>query len=389
MDDIRQNYNFQISHEFFKNMNSSVNIINKGFSNIIYTIMEEDNKIYLVEHYHEFIPFLVEYAIIDHEEKCIKYDINYFNPREKFYFLVMLIKGKNSPIVNKILNEHTDINISDENNLLLNLACYENLYDVVLDLINNGIDVTLNNNIAIKITSIYSRNCCDIINLLIDNGAYLHVDDDYVLCCASHSPYLFKYLIDLGYEYNFSTRDHYCLRQCIKNYFSYKNKLYYLEPENNLSRFELENDSPHSEFGMIRSVNDEYSFIRPMSTKEDTLYDMNNKPFVMSDIIKYLLDLDVDINCCNGFIVNYVIEKSDIFLTKLIIENGANLNLVTNDTLSRVIHYRNYEMVSFLIESGIDFSRLNNTPINNFKMNKMVNLLIDQGMNFENIIDLI
>uniref|UniRef100_A0A6G6AB93 Ankyrin repeat-containing protein n=1 Tax=Borely moumouvirus TaxID=2712067 RepID=A0A6G6AB93_9VIRU len=184
----------------------------------------------------------------------------------------------------------------------------------------------------------------------------------------------------MGNEYNIFVRNNYCLKQCIENYFRNTSKLHHHEPINNF------NESP-----MIQPS----YFMEPVegyihdNVKEKFFYCVNDKRFVMSDIIKYLLDLGVNVNCCNGFIINYIVEKCDTYLAKLIIQYGADLNLLTSDTLSRIIQFRNYEMVSFLIDNDVDFCRLNNKPIENNQFNKMINLLMSQGVNLENIISLI
>nr|AEX63196.1 putative ankyrin repeat protein [Moumouvirus Monve] len=379
MDVMKIDYEFQISNNFFDDTNYVImEMIKTNCHNIVF----EDNRIYLIE-------YLDDTYNNDNLNKTEykEYNVDDFSSKEKFYLIIMLIKNKNSMMIDKILNRYTDINISYQNNLLLNMACRENLFHVVINLINLGVDVTLDNNLAIKTAVIFCQNWnIGIIDLLINNGANIHVDDDYVLCCASHKPYLFKYLIDLGYEYNLSTRDDYCLRQCIENYFSNKNQFYCSEPLNNL----------YHESGMIHPVYNYNSFMEPMDGKiltnnmgEYIIYDTNNKQFVMSDIIKYLLDSGANVNCCNGYIINYVVERGEIYLAKLLIKYGADLNLLTNDTLSIIIRCRNYEMVSFLKDNDINFSKLNSRPIKNIGFNKMINLLIDQGMNLENIIDLI
>ncbi|AVL94523.1 ankyrin repeat protein [Moumouvirus australiensis] len=376
-DEIVRKYEFEFSYEFIKSMNSSIEIIKRNFIGICYRIEEEDNKIYLMEN------SKFDHYNYSNEEIWTKHDLYDLNPKEKFYLLVILIRnGGYTHLLDKILHEHTDININDENNLLLNVACRKNNINIVKNLIELGVDVTFNNNLAIKIASKYCNyDNIDIMKLLINNGANVHVDDDYVLCCASHNPLLFKYLIDLGCEYNFSARNDYCLRQCIKNFYSNSSKLYYLESVNN---FESTLIQP-----IFGNVMESFAYHTHDNIKENIFYDSNDKSFVMSDIIKYLLDLGINVNCCDGFIINYIIEKCDTYLAKLIIQYGANLNLLTNDTLSRIIHYRNYEMVSFLIDNDVDFSRLNVRPIENNQFNKMVNLLISQGVNLENIISLI
>uniref|UniRef100_A0A6G6ABX9 Ankyrin repeat-containing protein n=1 Tax=Borely moumouvirus TaxID=2712067 RepID=A0A6G6ABX9_9VIRU len=154
-DEIVRKYEFEISYEFIKSMNSSIEIIKRNFLNICYKIEEEDNKIFLMEsNQHNYY-----YNYGDQDESWIKHDLYDLNPKEKFYLLVILIRdGNYTHLFDKILYEHTDINICDENNLLLNLACRKNNLRAVVSLIELGIDVTLNNNIAIKIASYYCRD---------------------------------------------------------------------------------------------------------------------------------------------------------------------------------------------------------------------------------------
>ncbi len=238
-------------------------------------------------------------------------------------------------------------------------------------LINAGVDVTCNNNIAIKLASlmcnnIYTYQANDIImtlEILIDNGADIHVNNEYVLCNASNNIYVFKYLLQLDYKYDITVRDNYCLQKCVHNYFN--NMINYFD--------KLEGE----EFSSI------------VKSGENVLFDINKNEFVISDVIEILLDLGADVNCSNGSIINDIVKYRDKYLIELFIKHGANISLLNVDSLLNIIKMMDNDIIKLLMENGVDFSKLNNEPIKNSQKINTANLLLEIGLNLEKVFELI
>lgn len=73
-----------------------------------------------------------------------------------------------------------------QDEVFLAIAVLHGNYDMIDFLINNGADITANNNYAIKEACSYKYRE-DIIELLINNGADIHVNNEFPISIASHN----------------------------------------------------------------------------------------------------------------------------------------------------------------------------------------------------------
>ncbi|AKI80335.1 putative ankyrin repeat protein [Acanthamoeba polyphaga mimivirus] len=73
------------------------------------------------------------------------------------------------------------------------------LYEMIKYLIDYGLDITFNNNFAIKLASLCHEN---ILKLVIDNGGDVHVDNEFPICLAANHGRLscVKLLVDYGVD---------------------------------------------------------------------------------------------------------------------------------------------------------------------------------------------
>ncbi|AVG46805.1 ankyrin repeat protein [Acanthamoeba polyphaga mimivirus] len=347
-------YSFELPKKFFENTNPNIiNILNS----YIHTVYHDECGRYYVVQY------------ID-DMKNIYY-VDDFNSKEIYYLIYLSLTISNTEIVCDLLDIYQDVNVSDFNNVLLNLACYRGQYSVISKLINAGVDVTCNNNIAIKLASLMCNNTYTyrdddiimILKILLDNGADIHLDNEFVLCNASHNIYVFKYLLQLDYKYDITIRDNYCLQKCVHNYFN--NIINYYD------KFEGQ------EFSSI------------VKSGENVLFDINKNEFVVSDVIEILLDLGADINCNNGYIINDIVKYRDKYLIELFIKYGANMSLLNVDSLLNIIKMMDCDIIKILMENGVDFSQLNNEPVKNLQKINTANLLLEIGLNLEKVFELI
>ncbi|AYV85222.1 MAG: hypothetical protein Satyrvirus7_16 [Satyrvirus sp.] len=94
-----------------------------------------------------------------------------------------------------------NIDLTYENNILLDIAIINDSVDIVNYLVKNGINVCLNNNMAIKLAAHHNS---DIVKLLIENGADIHVDNDFPLKSSiKHGIYnCAKILLEAGANIN-------------------------------------------------------------------------------------------------------------------------------------------------------------------------------------------
>ncbi|AUV59003.1 ankyrin repeat protein [Bandra megavirus] len=345
-------YNFELQKDFLKKTNPKIiKVLYKYIDTIYY---EQDDKYYIREHVN--ISTQNVYCIDD------------FNSGEKYILLLELLNIDKIDLFILFLDRYKDIDISDHNNLLLNTACRIGSYEIISKLIDMNIDITFNNNIAIKIASYFlcfpyhntgPEKIILTLKILLDNGADINTDNEYVLCCASDNIFVFKYLLDLGHRYDIFSRENYCLRNCI-----------YKFSVNIIYQSCCSNESQNI-------------------TKEKILTDTNGNNFVMSDIIKHLLDLGANIDCNNGYIINYIIEKANKNLLNFFINYDIDFNLLKISSLQKGIKLMDCDMIKLLVENGVDFSKLNNEPVEDLRKINTANLLLEIGLSHEKMLELI
>ncbi|AZL89166.1 ankyrin repeat protein [Megavirus baoshan] len=111
----------------------------------------------------------------------------------------------------KLLMEY-GANLFMRNNIIFFDAVSFGYIEIVKFCIDHGIDVTIQNNRAIKLASESSSYCCcsneaslDVVKLLVENGADIHIEQEYVLKKAIkvNNIELVKYLLEQGANYTY------------------------------------------------------------------------------------------------------------------------------------------------------------------------------------------
>ena len=133
--------------------------------------------------------------------------------------------------------------------------------------------------------------------------------------------------------------------------------LHYACREGNLEtvRFLIEN-------GADVNLKNNYSTIYPIF---DAITSLNNQKNYLL-IIQLLLENGADIKMVDSFgntLLYHAIEQENIFLIKLLIQLGCDINHVSRHDKDSVLHYayfqKNREIIRLLIENGADIKHLN------------------------------
>ncbi|AVL94527.1 ankyrin repeat protein [Moumouvirus australiensis] len=244
---------------------------------------------------------------------------NYFSHDEKIFILYDCIRNKQSDEFLRIFAIFDGINLSnEEENLLLNWACANDMFDVVKFLVEYGVNVT--NNLLIKIAACYN-NKANIIKYLVESGANPHLDNEYALCMAINQGNvdIFNYLLKCGC--NISARNNYCIKRCV--------------------------------------------------AKKLPIYFLNT-----------LIEYGADIHCDSDFLLKEAIYNNDIVSTIKLLQYGVNVSCLSTRHLLHIIKNGDYELVKLLIDYGINFSQINNEKIKETKNERKINLLLTQGVDF-------
>ncbi|QGR53669.1 ankyrin repeat-containing protein [Moumouvirus maliensis] len=251
---------------------------------------------------------------------------NYFNHDEKIYILYDCIRDKKFNEFLRIFSIFDGINLSkDEEDLLLNWACANDMFDAVKFLIEYGINIT--NNLLIKIAACYN-NKADIIKYLVESGADPHLDNEYALCMAINrgNVDIFNYLLKCGCNVN--ARNNYCIKRCV--------------------------------------------------TKKLPIYFLNT-----------LIEYGADIHCDNDFLLKEAIYNNDIGSTIILLQCGVMVSCLSTMHLLHIIENGDYELVKLLIDHGVNFSKINNKIIKESTNKQKINLLLAQGVDFSIVFKLL
>ncbi len=252
--------------------------------------------------------------------------INNKNTEEIFDFVNTLDNNAKNRFIKKIvqfnkldlylkLSSCIHFNVTQED--LLKCAAVENAEDMVHYFLENGINVTIDDNFVLRVMA--SKCSVKMLQTLIDYGADVHADNDYaVKSVALSSPTLEKIKILHRAGANIHVDDDCCLR--IAAHFNKEPLMIYL----------IDN-------GANIHVDNEYVLVRCMVD--------NNV-----SVVEYLLNLNADMNC------------------------------ITLDNIIEAFYNQSFEALDFLIDSGLDFSIFNNEVGENNVVLKIIDRMIQAGL---------
>ena len=327
-----------------------------------------------------------------------------------------------------------NINIIINNDRALEIASESGSISMVKLLICHGANVSTNNNSPLKLASgmiqleqevwgiedpdfysFYENNYFQIIKILVQNGSDITANNNYAIGKVSKKNQLeaIKFLIECGADV--SANNNYAIRHATK-----LSSFYYeptIETRLNVLRILIENganisannDQPIKnifkmsnfkmtkfliEYGVDVSANDNYA-IKHITEFKYSRYCANSTERL--NIIKILIENGADIK--NNQQIKNIFRNGDINMIKFLIEYGIDVSANDNYAIRHITKFKhNYSyrdnseklnIIKILIENGADIKANNNQPIKNIFKNcdiKIIESLIDYGL--ENYADI-
>lgn len=212
-----------------------------------------------------------------------------------------------------------DLNLHIDDDILFKICIVHNQQQILEYLLLNGFTIDTADNYAIKICASYNGNM-QLLQFIIDNGADIHANNDYPIMVAVTNRIL-------------------------------PNTIFLIE---NGANIHASNDYP------LRCA----------------VFHGNY------ELIKYLLDNGANVHADNDFALKVICCKGygDMDCVHLLLEAGANINLFTMDDLLDILTERNSEIIQTLIDTGVDFSIVNNYQNTIINTKETINLLVKQGL---------
>lgn len=286
----------------------------------------EDLEIIRVNDYQKYFfkltPELIAVLTNDCTEKFQQYISNY-SVDTKMYTLKTLIAHNNIEWFMRVLPLYGRLDLTQKNNEFLKIAVVNNSCHILQYLVENGVDITCENNFAINVASGNTNNgSLQTLELLIKLGADVRANNDYPICNACNTNLeMVKILFENGADVH------------------------------------VRNELP------FRIATDNLNL----------------------DIMQFLVQNGVDVNANKGHALRIAVESGDHSAVGLLLKAGADVNYLDQSHLTSAIQTGSYKIVELLIEHGAKFDVLNNTFTKDYKTKKMVKLLVEQGVNIDTI----
>lgn len=215
-------------------------------------------------------------------------------------------------------------------------------------LVNNGIDITICDNYAIKFVIDHlnklviqnneynfelrnEQSILECVQFLIDNGADVCVDRNYSIWNAAHC-----------------------------GYFNVVKLL--------------------SEYGANIHVDNEYILTETIMCGR-------------IDMMRYLLDMGADPNGSNGSALRSAVclqgasDEDIVAIVKILLDSGADINLLDEVALSCAIVYLHPNLIKLLLSQGVDFTIINKKNIKP-ELVEITNLLLDSGVDQSSLLSI-
>ncbi|ANB50296.1 putative ankyrin repeat protein [Powai lake megavirus] len=203
-------------------------------------------------------------------------------------------------------------------------------YEMFSTILNNGPDITTNDECIKVLADTYSsNNQIDCFRQLLNIGLDIHVDNDYplVLATSRGNLPLIKFFVDNGAD--IATRDNICIKISIDS----------IDP----------------------------------------------------NIFTYLLQSGSDIHCDRNYPLHRAVYLQKTAMVKKLLESGADISYLEMKDLVRIVQNKNYDLIKLLIDYGVDFSIINfNKEINpDDKYIKIYDILSEQGVDHDQLFHLL
>ncbi|AYV85108.1 MAG: putative ankyrin repeat protein [Satyrvirus sp.] len=228
---------------------------------------------------------------------------------------------------NNLVDKYRINPFENGNNFLYSAICSEN-FEIANYLLKNGIDVTFDNNLAIRLCAGF-RDPYNllIIQLLIKYGADVNTNNDFPIRYAASRSNFTAVNILFNHGADIHANDDYCLKIL----------------------FELD--------------------------MSDYNYDLYNERYI---ILKSLIKNGANVNAGNDYALKKCIKYRYYQCLDLLLEAGANASSLECDDLINAINSE--DVVNKLIKYGADFTKINNFHTPNEENKKIVTKLLDIGV---------
>ncbi|BCS82690.1 ankyrin repeat protein [Cotonvirus japonicus] len=192
-----------------------------------------------------------------------------------------------------------------------------------------------------------SNNSFDIIDYLLKLNIDINMDDNYAIIVAADnkSMKLFSFLTERGADISI---------KCIPRIFIRQESIEKL-------KFLVENN--------IDITSNHKNIILSASIKNDA-------------IIKYFINLGCNVLLDNVF--RAAVYCGNVNIVKLLLSIGADVNVLTNDDLKRILKYNFIKMIPILIDAGFNFNAINSQH-HNEKFSEIINNMEVLDIDFKNL----
>lgn len=283
---------------------------------------------------------------------------------------------------------------------LLTQAAYINHYEVIKFFIDIGYDINKNNSIIIQ-TAMKRKNI-DIVNLLLDNGSLIVLEDlnTAINFCSLYGMKLFNTIrnkIDLNK----------CGEIMLYGYISigYFHMADYLlsigVKIDNLSTFLFESDNVNILHYLKNKVNvyaNEEILLHCIKKQyvNCTIQFFNNgadlnkySEFIITSffqkiypMVKYMISRGFDVHAHDDLILKRSVLYRSLDAVIYLLENGIDVNQYKNKILQYAVNVDFYEIIDYILEKGADVGAVNVNMILYYNKTKVIMHLINSGFNF-------
>jgi hypothetical protein len=239
-------------------------------------------------------------------------------------------------LINNIIMEF-DIDINTHDNILLKVAICCRNYEITEYLLKSSSNVDY----TFLLKLLTCGDHANIMQLLIDYNADIHMDDDFPLRIHVHRNNINTVKVLLDADANIHADNDYAIRKSVAN-------------SNSDLIFQLLMLGAH-----VNALDDHAFRLSVYTGNIDLTW-------------KLLENHGVDIHANCNWAIQHGVKKSDMEMVKLLLEFGANIDYVT---LKNAIISRNLDMIKLLIDHGADMSIIQSRQIDDINVTDLINLL--------------
>jgi len=294
-------------------------------------------------------PTMCSAIVVRDCESIINMLSNDYNMTDLHSILQYAVICDNIQIIDSI-SSMFDVDFNFQDNSLLRTAIFHEKINSIKYLLKFNIDIDLNDGIAIKTYCVNSTSSLEILELLIDHGANIHIDNEYPMRASIYHKKKdrVRLLLKHGGKIPILLTDD------------------TLEPVINIQDIE-----------MIKILLEHEVKFESYSIRQQIIFTQN------FDIIKLFLDhkikIDIDAALTHSAIYN------NIELVTLLLD--CNANVQNSAALKIATASQNCDIVTLLLNHGASWSGIfNNVLYENPPLMKMIDFLEEQGLNARQII---